>query len=275
MYYGYSQSVQTTPVGNNTLDFKPSGSALLVSFDPTDNLSVYAEFSALDDSQAVNEQASGNLDLESLSVGAGYYLNNWSFSLSYLDWQDELLVNANASSRTIATDETDAESYAFSVSYDKTFENWQLGISSGLHYSDWQQSLQSIIRSAEGEISNQSAVDTGDSLFISVSLSAAHYQPISATSGLMMGGSLGWNQLTDSESEAVSRNGRNISQIANRTVRNLITSQNIVGSESYGQASFFISYDLTEHWVTDFNLSYDFGGEQSSPAWSVNLGYQF
>lgn len=229
----------------------------------------------MDDKQSVNQQASGELELESLSLGAGYYLDNWSFSLSYLDWQDELLVIRDTTSRTLSTDQTDANSYAVSVSYDKTFNDWQLGVSSGLHFSDWELARQSIVRMADGEFSDQSGVDTGDSLFISLGLSAAHYHSLSATSGLMIGGSLGWNQLTDSDSEVVSRNGRNISQIANRTIRNLVTSQNIIGSESYGQGSLFLSYNFTEHWVADVNLSYDFGGEQSSSAWSVNLGYQF
>lgn len=275
IYYGYSQSDQTTPVGNNSLDFTPAGSSLLISLDPTENINVYAEFSALDDTQSINEQASGTLDLESLSVGIGYYLDNWSFSASYLDWQDELLVDTIETSRRVATDVTVADTFALSVSYDKTFESWQLGANIGLHYSDWQLDSQLLTRDSEGKIRNQTSVDMGSSLFVSVGLSAAHYHSLSGASGIMFGGNIGWNHLTDSESEAVSRNGRNISQIANRTIRNLITTQNILGSESYGQASLFISYDISEHWVTDLNFAYDFGTEVSSPAWSVNLGYQF
>ncbi len=275
IYYGYSQSDQTTTVGNNTLYFTPTGSNFLISLNPTDELSLYAEYSALDDSQSVNQQATGDLELESLSLGAGYYLDNWSFSLSYLNWQDELLVSVDGTDITVVTDNTDADAYAFSISFDKTYDNWQWGISSGVHYSDWKSATESIVRTQDNETRNQSGVDTGDSLFISLSLSVAHYKALTTSSGLMFGGSLGWNQLTDSESEVVSRNGRNISQIANRTVRNLVTSQNIVGSESYGQMNIFISYDFAEHWVTDLNLSYDFSGEQNSSAWSINLGYRF
>lgn len=271
IYVGYGQTEQTSTLGQNTLDLNPGGQSVLITFDPSDKVSVYAEYSSLEDDQSINDRLSGSVDIDSLSLGSTYYLDNWSVSGTYTDWQDSLIIDNDQNNTRPVEQTTDANSYSLSLSYDKTFENWLLGVNTGVHYSDWRQNGHTLNR--ENELND--SVDKGNSTFISVGVSAAHYTSLGADASLMLGGSVGWNQLTDNESTAVLRNGRNISQIANRTIRNFVNFQNIVGSESYGQINLFASFDLTQDWVADFNVAQDFGGEESSTAWSVNLGYQF
>ena len=271
VYVGYGQSEQMSILGERTFEFDPAGVSALVSVDLTENLSLTADVSALDDSTNPAPRVEGDFDIDSWSVGLGYYLENWSFSASFSDWEDSLVLLADTMAPLRVEQNTDAPSISVTASYDWGEDNWQMGVSTGIHYSDWEQNDRTLTRDNR----LQTSVDNGDSTFVSVTLSAARFVTLSEDFALIVGGSAGWNQLTDSESTAVSRNGRNISQINNRVVRDAITGSAAIGSESYGQVNLYLSLSMGDHWVLDLNTSSDVGGDENSTAWSANLGYQF
>ena len=272
VYVGYGQSEQTTePAPDRKLDFTPGGTTALISLDVTDQLSVSADVYRADESQSLSDRLTGNIEIRSWSIGVGYFLDNWSFSASYVNWQDELTINDSNNNVTGIEQESDSPSISVQAGYDWQKGNWQLGTGVGVHYSDWDMSERRIIRDEPP----RDSLDEGSSTFISLNLSASYFIELNQNRGMILGLSTRWNQLTDSESAAVSRNGRNISQINNRTVLNFINSQSALGTESYGQVNTFVSYDISENWLVDVNVSLDFGGEESSTAWAVNLGYVF
>ena len=201
----------------------------------------------------------------------GYFLDSWSFSASYTNWQDELNITDPNVNESRVQQDTDSPSISVQAGYDWQKGNWLLGTGSGFHYSDWENSER---RDTRNE-APRTSVDEGSSTFVSIDVSASYLFELGGNRAVIVGASSRWNQLTDSESTAVSRNGRNISQVNNRTVRNFINSQSALGSESYGQINAFISYDINENWLLDVNGSFDFGTDESSTAWAINLGYVF
>jgi hypothetical protein len=269
-FVGYSQSEQSTLVSNRILKFSPKGTSTLLSFDLTQDWSLSFDYTKLNDKQVAANNAKGELEVFSWGVGVSRYVNDWSFSLSYADYHDDLLVQLNDNSVFLEQD-TRSPSASFSGSYDWDQGSWQFGLSAGVHFSDWQQvSFTPVSRNTQ-----TSSIDEGKSTFISFTLSTAKLIEIKQVGNMIIGSSFSWNQLTDSESLAVSRNGRNISQINNRTRNNSSNITGITGTESYGLLSFYLSYDITDAVSVDIDSTFDVGGEQKTQAWSLNLGYLF
>jgi hypothetical protein len=163
--------------------------------------------------------------------------------------------------------ETQSPSSSVSLAHSWDGSDWQVGLTMSIHYSNWRQ--YHLLQNRLNEV-RQTGFDEGDSTFIGTSVSAAKVLPISPHTQLVVGGSIAWNYLTNDESLAVSRNGRNISQISQRT-----SSATVTGSETYGQLNVYLSYNICESWLIDVDSTFDVGGEENTQAWSVNLGYIF
>lgn len=265
-YLGYSQSEQTSYIGERALNFSPVGVSGLISFDLGKDWSITLDHASLNDSQSIARTVDGALDIESWGAGLNYYWDKWALSVAYSDWQDELHIRTE---NDIVRFEQSTESPASSVSlsYNWGGADWQIELATGLHYSNWSQALLSQARLDQPE---QTALDEGDSTFISTSVSATKLVPINAQNQLVFGGSFSWNYLTDNESIAVSRNGRNISQISQR-----LSAATVTGTESYGQLNLYISYDISESLLIDIDSTFDVGAQESTQAWSFNVGYLF
>jgi len=269
-FVGYSQSEQSTLVSNQILGFSPKGTSALLSFDLTQDWSLSVDYTKLNDTQIAVNNATGELEVSSWGVGVSRYVNDWSISLSYSDWHDDLVILLN-NNLVFLDQATRSPSTSFSVAYDWEQGSWQFGLSAGAHYSDWQQ----ISFSPDRTNINPQSIDEGKSTFISIALSTAKLIEIEQVGNMIIGSSFSWNQLTDSDSMAVSRNGRNISRISNRTSSNISNIAGIIGTESYGQLSFYLSYDITDNVSVDVESTFDVGGEQNTQAWSLNFGYFF
>ena len=267
IYVGYGQSEQNSIVGERTISFSPSGASVLLSFDLNENLSLSFDYAHLSDEQAISNGVNGDLDLDSWGTGLVYYFGNWALSASYSDWQDELHIAPMENSIVRLEQETSSPSSSLSFAYSWDGTDWQIGLAMGIHYSNWSQSRLSQTRPNEPL---QSAYDEGDSTFVSPSISAAKVVPISSKSDFIVGGSISWNHLTNSESLAISRNGRNISQISRRS-----NTSSVGGTESYGQLNIYVSYDISASWLVDVDSTFDIGSEENTQAWSINIGYLF
>ena len=270
LYVGVGNSEQVTIAGNRELSFSLTGQTALASFEISEDLMLGFDYYTANDSVSISQQASGELDIDSWRVNLGYYLDDWSFSISATNWQDELFVDVLRTSFFLRQD-TESPSYSANVSYDWYVSDWQISTGLGFHYNDWEQKINSV--NTQGR--ETSAVDSGESSFISTSVSVARFFELSQDQGIILGLNLQWNEIMDTESQAISRNGRNISQINNRQIRQLINSQVPIGSESYGQYSMYLSYDITENWLVDLNWSRDFSSDFNTSAWSLNIGVNF
>lgn len=271
IYVGHSQTEQVSFIGDNTLRFDPGGQSISLSFDITDDLSLSMDYAKLDDDLQPNERVSGEFEIDSWQGGLSYFLDDWSFSLNIANWEDDLNLIARTRNPSRVVQFTEADSYGLSAGYNWYKGNWQWGLSGSVHYNDWEQG-EAIGRP---DMLPQTSLDSGNATFVSLSLSTAYLVSLPQDRALLFGAGVGYNQLTSSESEAVARNGRNISQINNPSIRSQLNAQNVIGSESYGQVNAYLSYEFAQNWLLDLDASFDFGGLESTTAWSVNLGYLF
>ncbi len=278
LYVGYSQSELTSVIGQREVDLEPSGANILATFDLSDNWTVSLDVGQQDDTAAFENNASAKFENDSWGASVNYFYQDWAFSYSYSDWNDELEVIAFPLGRPVAQRQiyfqtNDSPSHALRATYYWSGEFWQLGLSGGLHYSNWEQFTH--FDNPLDQRPSQDSVDKGDSTFVSLGINASRFFPIEGSRNVVLGGSVNWNELTDDDSQAVSRNGRNINQINNRNIINRLNTLVVSGSDSYGQANVYLSWDITEHWILDLDTGIDFGNEDNSQFWSVNIGYSF
>ena len=272
VYLGYSQTEQLSVAGNRSLNFEPNGNVALFSFDLNDHLSLTFDYAALADSVSITNNISGKLDIKSWGIGASYYWAAWSFSANYSSWQDDLIIPSPNTEQTLFTQRSESPSSTISLAYNWDLTAWQLGFMAGIHYGDWRQYREVINRETQAE---QSSLNGGNSSFVSLQILMARLITVGGREDLMLGASLGWNQLTSSGSAAIARNGRNVSQIKNRSAANRLSASVVTGTESYGQLNLYASYNLNDDWLVDLDLNFDLGSEDDTQAWSVNIGYLF
>ncbi|MFT4809528.1 MAG: hypothetical protein ACI9LX_002877 [Paraglaciecola sp.] len=272
VYLGYSQTEQLSVARNRSLNFEPNGNVALISFDLNDNLSLTFDYADLADGVSITNNVSDKLDIKSWGIGASYYWAAWSFSANYSFWQDDLIISLPNAEQTLFTQRSESPSSAISLAYNWDLTAWQLGLMAGIHYGDWRQYQELINRETQAE---QSSLNGGNSSFVSVQVLMARIMTVGGQEDLMLGGSLGWNQITSSGSAAIARNGRNVSQIKNRSAANRLSASGVTGTESYGQLNLYASYNLNDDWLVDLDLNFDLGSEDNTQAWSLNIGYLF
>jgi hypothetical protein len=272
VYLGYSQTEQLSVTKSRSLNFEPNGNVAFISFDLNDNLSLNFDYADLADGVSITNNVSDKLDIKSWGVGASYYWAAWSFSANYSFWQDDLITTLPNVEQTLFTQRSESPSSAISLAYNWNLTAWQLGLMAGIHYGDWQQYQELINREKQAK---QSSLNGGNSSFVSVQVLMARIITVGGREDLMLGGSLGWNQITSSGSAAIVRNGRNVGQIKKGSAANRLSASGVTGNESYGQLNLYASYNLNDDWLVDLDLNFDLGSEDNTQAWSVNIGYLF
>ena len=272
VYLGYSQTEQLSVAGNRSLNFEPNGNVALISFDLNDNLSLTFDYADLADDVSITNNVSGKLDIKSWGIGASYYWAAWSFSANYSSWQDDLIIPLPNVEQTLFTQRSESPSSALSLAYNWDLAAWHVAIMAGIHYGDWRQYQEVINRETQAE---QSSLNGGNSSFVSMQVLMGRLITVGGQEDLMLGASLGWNQITSSGSAAIARNGRNVSQVKNRTAAYRLSAAAVTGTESYGQLNLYASYNMNDDWLVDLDLNFDLGSEDNTQAWSVNIGYLF
>lgn len=274
IYVGHSSSEQVSILGDRTINLAPVGQSLYGSVDVNDNWSVNADITRLNDDVSIDNLATLSFDVNSHSMGMSYFQDTWSVYYHYSSFDDEQVVLRSNPGTQLSSSTTKVKTHSVGGGYFWTFqETWQMSLTGALHLSDWTQTSQSDL--PDPDRPPQSLLESGESTLLSVSANLSRYIPLTESMSLTPGIFISWNDAIDSSSEVVNRNGRNVSQIRNPDVRSQISSQVATGSESYGQFSVYLSIDLTENWVLDLDTSVDFGTDEDTQSWSINLGYLF
>jgi len=272
LYLGYGQSEQHSSLGNQNLDYKPTGQELLLSFDLTEHWVLSGDYSAQDDDLMLQPDLTAKIDSDSWGLNLSYYWQDWAFSLGYSKLQDEQKLEREGPRPMLFAQEADAPSYAISAAYSWGQALWFYNASVSLSYNDWQQTT---ITPGNDRQSSQQLSENGDSSFASVFLNANRRVELGEQTAINLGLGVGWNQLLNDSSDILSVNGRNISQSRPPTNRNRLSTTAAIGGDSYGQASFFISYDFAADWFVELSTSTNFGDGDSNQLWAINLGYLF
>ena len=181
-------------------------------------------------------------------------------------------------------------SHSLSTSYFWNLsENWQMSTSLGLHYNDWDESTNQVLSNPPDSSDNSSQnppprddtpppanlQESGNASLISVAANINRYSILSENTGFTFGVFVGWNEVLDSQSELRSINNRNINPVRGGGRGGPNNNLDITGSESYGIASVYLSFDFYENWVVDLDINTDFAAGDRIQTWSASLGYLF
>lgn len=273
VYIGYGETELTTSVGEQTLNLTPSGVSLMADFDVTEEISVSIDTSRYSDSVTQNNLIQVEYEVETLGAGISYNLENWSTSYQYSQYNDEEFSVVLIQNQPNSQIEAKANTHSIGLSRYFSNDDWQFSLYTGVHYSDWEQDT--VIDAPSPNRPLETSVDEGDSLFVSLGGGISHYWSLSDNRSVLIGTFISWNELTDSGSAAISRNGTNVSQIRDVDIRDQINAFAAIGSESYGQVNLYLSVDVTDNLVWDVDASFDFSTDDNSAAWSTSVGYFF
>lgn len=277
IYAGYSQNEASSIVGPLELDFKPAGLNLLASFNINDNWSIAVDLGRQDDSSTVSNMVEADYDSDSIGASLTYFVENWGFTYRYSQWEDELQVTARFRNGfpdiPVQTQENDAPSHALRATRYFSGANWQIGLSGGLHYNDWKQETVSLVMDEPGTIIE--ATESGDSTFLSAGIDAAWFFSLSDSRSLIAGASVNWNEHLSDDLDGIAIRGRSFNQFGNRNFVNNPNNLSVAGSQSYGQASLYVSFDISNDWLLDISTGSDFSLDDNNQYWNINLGYLF
>ncbi len=302
----YGQLKQHTSYIDEEVTLEPIGPSLSLSLDLNEQWSVDLGYNKWSDELTFEGLFTADSDLKTWGGSVNYYLNKWSFSFSYNDYQDDLLLaSVRRPDERYRSDKTTSTSYGASTGYGWVSGNLFYNVSFGAQMADWVSTsitLNTPLPEAPppppaGEPQAPqntllTEINSGDPSSISTSFSVARFWSVTEDTGVLMGGILSWNHMLSGDPVLVSSHGRNIApnrpnQGGNNApavgggVNNFNRAGNTTGlgsasgDDSYGQVSFYVSYDLTESVSVDFDYGVDIGTDENDSVWSVSLGYFF
>lgn len=312
MSLSYGELKQPFIYMEQTVTFKPIGPALLMSFDLNDNWSLDFDYQSFDDALVNGNEFRSTTDLSSWGTGVTYFKDKWSLGLSYNNSTDKTYAeHARRPDEHNQKEQTDAKSFGLSAGYGWLSGEMFYNFSLSAQMSDWDTNTdETVTRPSpppppppgggeppppppppEPETEVIRDVNSGDASSLSASFSLARYWPLQDESGVLVGGMLSWNHTLSGDSVLVSSTGRRAppnrqggqsgggprgggaggAGNVNRAGGNSLSG--VSGDDSYGQVSFYVSYDLTENWSIDFDTGVDIGTDNNDTIWSVSLGY--
>lgn len=276
VFVGYSSTERLVSGNNVAQELSPSGIDLYLSLDLNEQWSLNGNFSKLDDQDSANNTISFEYETESQGLGVSYYADDWAVYYQYTHFEDTQSITSTRLNNNNAAQNTrsDGDSHSVSGSYFLSLnEAWQMNISAGLHYNDWEES--NYLIPGNPQQTPLTTRESGNASLVSLSGNLMHYQSLNQNTGLTLGLYLGWNEVLSSDSALNSVNNRNVNQnrgnIGNSNLNNFV----VTGSESYGIASVYLSFDFYEVWILDLDTSIDFGAGDSAQSWNINFGYLF
>ena len=290
--YG-QQDYQVSLPTNSNVSLKPVGSAVSLTLDLGTDWLVDFDYQQWADEQSVNNQFDLTLDIKTFGSGLTYFLNDWSFSTSYSRSEIDTDYSGKRRVANSLTENITASSIGGSVAYGQAIDNWfYSALFSGL-YSSWDFDKLEVINNLSGSGSNSDSgsgsdnvsilireeKSAGNSTSLSASISLAHFWPITAHRGILLGGLFSWHYLLAGDAVLISRNGRNFSSVSrniyDQRAQSNAALNTISGDDSYGQVSFYVSYDLTSSLSIEFDSSVNVASDYNVRTWSIGLGYLF
>ncbi|MCC2605472.1 autotransporter outer membrane beta-barrel domain-containing protein [Planctobacterium marinum] len=273
LYLSYNSEEQWAYVGENSYLLSPDGGSLLLNYDLSEDWSLSLDIGQLQDARQPDAPIRLSYKADAWGAGVSYYQEQWSAYYQYSVYNDKqsTLDNGPGPDSTL---KIHSKTHSSGVSYHwVNNDNWQLTSSAGLHYSDWQQ--QQTDRPDDPDRAMTHTTTPGNATIGSIALNLTGFNRPNDVYELSYGSYVSWNQVFNSETQSQNTeqrapNRRNRSE-PNHNRNNLVAS----GSESYGLINVYVAVSVAENWILDVDASRDFGSDDNSHSWSMNLGYIF
>ncbi len=292
----YGQLNQPYTYLDEDVSFRPVGPSLVMSFELNDNWSINADYQQWDDS-LLTDSSSFETELKGFGAGVNYYLDNWSFGLSYSDSSDETSAQSikRPNIRNIF-EHTDAQSWSLSAGYGWLSGELFYNVSMSAQWSDYRRETRLTQPKApppgqnpppqpSGQVDKTREFENGDITSLSSSASVARYWPLADERGVMLGAMFSWHHIFSGESVFVShstrgnppRNPPPRAGGSNRNNRQNSGSNlySAAGDDSYGQLSLYLSFDLNAQWTLDLDTAVDIASDDNGVVWSFGVGYMW
>lgn len=261
-FSGYSQAVELT-IGQSYSDLPvnlsgtmsnvtPSGDVIGLSFELTPDVFFSIDHVKWQDTTRQSKQLTSQVDSASTALTGVFYLDNLLFTLNYTHWQSDFELKQQ--SQLIKSEETSAPSYGVSVGYGKFYENWYIEPSVSIQYAKW--------RYSNGHGFSFSDHLEDESVLLSSLLSVSYIKPINEESYFISGAILRYNLLAESG-------------FKHQPVFVPTSSSHVSQDEHYGELSFFITYDITQHWLIEIDANATFSLDENHQSIGWRIGYTF
>lgn len=283
------QFEQHINIGENSKTLTPKGYQVAASFGLSEHFSVSADLGQFEQEDSFSTNANIKLKKNTWGIAGNYFWQDYSVSLRYAKVSEDISVRTKRANNIAYQEEFTAPTYGFSASYSFTLGNenkeqlWYINTSFGVQHTDWELDLLRLHRPFEltsNQLTQSTGVDAGDNTFADIGIAASHYIPYSDNNGVYFGLSLSWNHLISGETSIISRNGRSISQLLERSNSRLVNSRatyltQAVEGEEYGLTSIFVSFDISHNWSLDLDYSTSFAADENADSAYITLAYAF
>lgn len=266
LYVGYNQTQLISQFQQLQRNYEPSGLLLLGSVDVAENWSLSGNLSALDEDFSI-PNAIASVDVDSWGASISHFRGDWSYSLSLSNWQQDGQIRVARDNRLVAQETNDATGVALNVSKDWFKGNWQFGLGAGLSYSDWE-------AQTGAQPLNIRVLESATSTFANITLTGSYIVPINSDMSLLLGANINWQENISSDDENTTLSRLNPPPNGGRAPVRQLNSV-AAGTESYGTMSFYLAWQIDQHWSIDADANFDIDSEDSLGGWSVSVGYFF
>jgi len=293
----YSQLEQPVSFQNNNLLLKPSGAGIAFAMELNQNWNLAFDYQAWQDQSQLGNSTNVAADLSTWGTSLSYFQDDW-FVSSNLAWsEDDLSMQGNRRAENYRTESTSVNSFSLTTGYNWQQENWLYDVNVTVQYNQWDiyteqqknkpgNSENLLDNPLDNESAGQQANEliteniANNSTSINLGTSISHYWSLADNKGVLTGLMLSWShtiagdEVFENEQQRVRSSTRPTSR-SNQQSNNALSSPISSGDDSYGQVSFYLSYDLTEKWSLDFDLSKTIASTENSQSWSVGSAYYF
>lgn len=240
---------------------KPSGSHITLAHDINEQFRINLDYIDWDNTDASGRLKEISIDSNSYSATLSYFVDNFAISANYTYWESDYSESFNNVLTTQTS--TDAPSYGLAVGYGIFLEDWIIEPSLSLQYNQW--------RYRDNPISNEHPklkfFDNLDdeTVVLSAMISASKIIQLSPETYLLTGGVIRWNEMFEPDS-----NPRpNTLGFAGRR------SHSHTANDDFAELSFYITYDITQHWLVELDTSIAFLPNDNYPSIGWRVGYRF
>ena len=271
LYVGYQHTPQTSVLGTQSFDFDATGMDVYGAVSVTEQVDIGIALTALNNTNGELQGVSANLDTTTTVVNTRYTAESYGVSVSYLSWDDDLDITAN-NNRVVAAQRASGDVFTISGNRVWSLDSWQLGVGISLSHGDWDQTSDVQRQSV---LPFEQILEDGRSSFVSVEISADHYLDVSPDHTLLLGLSTGWNQVLESDASLALPSSRQLSQRNLNRLNRFASSQQVTGTDSYGQVNGYISWYVGANWSIELTVNQLLSVDQIRPSWSAGVGYVF
>jgi hypothetical protein len=267
LYVSFDQNQQAHVISDSIVLIDTTGNTITASMDIGEGWQWSLNAGQSSGDAAFDTRATAQLDTRTLSSTLTYYNEAWSYSINIARYSDDLRL-IHRDNREVYSSVSNSPSISASAQYQFPINQWFIELDAGISYGKYDSD------STSNKDKNQTITIKEDAGNIAASfgVTASYWTELTQQSSLLLGTSLYWDQVINSDNEATRVQATRTRQPQNPRRWQL---EGGFQSESAGQLSVFASYGFATVWSISASYARPVNSDYNNDGFALMLGYQF